>query len=112
MANPTSSAIGRGLAKVLGIKPDANRPRGDETAAGESVYSVSTADTYVEREPTAGEWVRHALPTGPGMLKWLASLFPFAHWITRYNAQWLYGDLVAGESFSRLHGPPITPATC
>lgn len=102
MANPTSSTVGRGLAKVLGIKPDANRPR-EETIPGESIYSVSTADTYVEREPTAEEWVRHALPTGRGILHWLASLFPFAHWITRYNLQWLYGDLVAGENFLPPH---------
>lgn len=111
MLTTTLSPIGHGLAKVLRIKPEANRPRVDETAPGESVYSVSTADTYVEREPTAEEWVRHVLPTGSGMLRWLASLFPFAHWITRYNAQWLYGDLVAGESFSPS-APPSVPTTC
>ena len=106
-----TSTVGHGLAKVLGIKTNANRPTVDSTAPGESIYSISTADTYVEREPTAGEWIRHMLPTGPGMLRYLYSLFPFAHWITRYNAQWLYGDLVAGESFSPS-GPAINPATC
>lgn len=96
MATSTSAKIGYGLAKALGIKPHANRPKDDETTRGESAYSVSTADTYVEKEPTVVEWLQHILPTGPGMLRYLANLFPFTHWITRYNVQWLYGDLVAG----------------
>lgn len=92
-----ATKIGHGLAKVLGIKVHANRPKVDDTTQGESIYSVSTADTYVEQEPTAPEWLRQVTPTGPGLWHWFLHLFPFAHWITRYNLQWLYGDLVAGE---------------
>ena len=113
MATSTSAKVGRGLAKFLRIKPHANRPKDDDLTRGESAYSVSTADTYVEHAPTAAEWVQHVAPTGPGVRKWLFSLFPFAHWITRYNVQWLYGDLVAGESFggraaSRRSVPRLT----
>jgi sodium-independent sulfate anion transporter 11 len=97
----SSQKVGRGLAKVLGIKlDDANAP--DKTTRGESVFSVSSADTYVEEEPTVGEWFREVAPTGPGMLRYLRNLFPFTHWITRYNLQWFYGDLVAGKLLSHL----------
>lgn len=97
MATPASTKVGYGLAKFLGIKVNANRPKVDDTTRGESLYSVSTADTYVEQEPTSSEWIHHVIPSGPGLFRWFLHLFPFAHWITRYNVQWLYGDLVAGE---------------
>ncbi|KAL8809132.1 MAG: hypothetical protein Q9223_003446 [Gallowayella weberi] len=99
MAAPgsTASKVGHGLAKVLGIKLQYRDPQGlDEISRGESVYSISSADTFVEQEPTTWEWIRSIIPTGPGMLHWAYNLFPFVHWIGRYNLQWLSGDLVAG----------------
>lgn len=36
------------------------------------------------------------VPTGGQLLTYARNLFPFTHWIMRYNLQWLYGDLVAG----------------
>lgn len=98
MASPSgASKVGHGLAKVLGIQLNYRDPPGKEdTTRGESVLSGSTADAYVEDEPTTAEWVRGLTPNGQTFLHWLYSLFPFAHWITRYNAQWLFGDLVAG----------------
>jgi sodium-independent sulfate anion transporter 11 len=92
----SSAKIGRGLAKVLGIKLDDPKVNPDKTTRGESVFSVSSADTYVEEEPTVGEWVASITPTGRDFVQYLYHLFPFTHWITRYNLQWLYGDLVAG----------------
>lgn len=91
-----SANIGRGLAKVLGIKLDDPNVNPDKITRGESVFSVSSADTYVEEEPTVGEWVASITPTGADVLQYFYGLFPFTHWITRYNVQWLYGDLVAG----------------
>lgn len=87
------------VANLLGIRPNYRDPAGrDAVSRGESTFSVSTAETYVEEEPTVGEWVRHVTPGGRDLAQWAYHLFPFIHWITRYNVQWLYGDLVAGDS--------------
>ncbi|KIW62478.1 hypothetical protein PV04_10651 [Phialophora macrospora] len=87
------SKIGHGLAKGLGIKLDY---RNDSVTRGESTYSVSTADSYVEDEPRTIDWIKDLFPTRRQWLDYLRSLFPFTHWIMRYNTQWLIGDLVAG----------------
>jgi sodium-independent sulfate anion transporter 11 len=92
-----STKIGHGLAKVLGIKVNYRNPLNEELRRGESVFSTQTADTYVEEEPRSIEWIRETIPSGPQLLTYARSLFPFTHWIGRYNAQWLTGDLVAGE---------------
>lgn len=91
------TSIGQALAKVLGIKLNYRNPTGnDGVTRGESAFSLSTADTYVEEEPTALEWIKHVTPTPRGIGLWAYQLFPFTHWITRYNLQWLSGDLIAG----------------
>ncbi|KAL9047391.1 MAG: hypothetical protein Q9214_000026 [Letrouitia sp. 1 TL-2023] len=93
----TMDRIGHGLARVLGIKLHYRNPQGlDPVTRGESVYSVSSADSFVEREPTSWEWVQEHTPTGRDALRWAYNKFPFVHWIGRYNTQWLYGDLIAG----------------
>lgn len=92
-----ATKIGHGLAKVLGIKLEYRNELDDEIRRGESVFSSKTADTYVETEPTTGEWVRETLPSRHDMAIYARSLFPFTHWIGRYNMQWLLGDLVAGK---------------
>jgi solute carrier family 26 (sodium-independent sulfate anion transporter), member 11 len=95
----TSTKIGHTLAKGLGIKLEYRNPSGgDETTTrGESVFSINTADSYVEQEPTSGEWVRELWPSWKDVGLYFYNLFPFIHWIGRYNLQWLYGDLVAGK---------------
>ena len=98
--------VGHGLAKVLGIKLNYREyggqpPPEDKLTRGESVFSVSSADTYVEEEPTVWEWIDQYLPRGPTIVRYFLSLFPFLSWIHRYNLQWLYGDLVAGRSSLR-----------
>lgn len=91
----TATRVGHGLAKGLGIKlSDTN---GQGLSRGESVLTMQTADTYNEQEPSVTEWVREKTPNGRDVGRFLYSLFPFVHWIGRYNLQWLYGDLVAGE---------------
>lgn len=92
----SATKVGHGLAKVLGIKTD-EQAQADQITRGESTFSVNSADTYIEEEPTVAEWLRDVAPTKKGILAYLYSLFPFTHWITRYNLQWLYGDLVAGK---------------
>jgi len=93
-----STKIGHGLAKVLGIKLDYEDERvvEDKITRGESTFSVSSADTYVEDEPTSVEWIRETFPSGSDMKQFFVNLFPFVHWIGRYNVQWLLGDMVAG----------------
>ncbi|KAH8602580.1 putative sulfate permease 2 [Bisporella sp. PMI_857] len=92
----TATQVGHGLAKALGIKLYYRNELNEELRRGESTFSSTTADTYVEEEPRNIEWIQEQLPTKRGLLTYARSLFPFTHWITRYNAQWLAGDLVAG----------------
>ncbi|KAF2498595.1 sulfate permease-like protein [Lophium mytilinum] len=93
----TSTKIGHGLAKVLGIKLHYRNETGSERITrGESVFSVGSADTYVEEEPTTLEWLQQVTPSGRDIQHYFIRLFPFLQWITRYNSQWLIGDLVAG----------------
>ncbi len=99
MSSSTATKIGHGLAKFWGIKLQYRNPTGQEDLTrGESVFSVSTADTYVEEEPTSAEWLIQVLPTPRTFINWAARIFPFTHWIDRYNVNWLIGDLVAGQS--------------
>ncbi|MCJ1243004.1 Sulfate permease 2 [Trapelia coarctata] len=96
--NPSiSTKIGHGLAKVLRINLNYRNPTGKEDLTrGESVFSVSSADTYVEEEPTVADWFRSLSPSGRDVLQYFINLFPFIQWMPRYNAEWLFGDLVAG----------------
>ena len=94
----TSTKVGHSLAKVLGIKLDYRNETGDsKVTRGESTFSVESADSYVEHEPTTFEWVQSVTPNGRQFGQYCYSLFPFTHWITKYNTQWLIGDLVAGK---------------
>lgn len=94
-----TSKTGATLAKILGIKLDYRNPQGgaDPLSRGESLNSVSSADSFLEDEPTTWEWIKSITPNGQGLLRWAYHLFPFTHWIGHYNLQWLYGDLVAGK---------------
>jgi sodium-independent sulfate anion transporter 11 len=96
MVNRTQ--LGHTAAKFLGIKLDPES-EADKVTRGESVFSVTSADTYVEEEPTIWDWFAEYTPTGADFGRYVYNLFPFLHWIGRYNAQWLYGDLVAGMYF-------------
>jgi sodium-independent sulfate anion transporter 11 len=97
MSLHSATGIGHGLAKLLGIKLNYRNPTGDPVTRGESTFSASTADIYVEQEPTAWDWLEDVFPSGRQLLQYVYNLFPFVHWISRYNLQWLSGDLVAGR---------------
>ncbi|KAJ9495807.1 hypothetical protein H2202_008601 [Exophiala xenobiotica] len=92
----TSSQVGHGLAKVLGINLHERQAQKDAVTRGESTYSINTADTYVEEEPRTIDWFRDLVPSGRQWASYGRGLFPFTRWIGRYNVQWLLGDLVAG----------------
>lgn len=98
MAESTSTKIGHGLAKALGIKLNYRDPTNSEgITRGESAYSIHSADSYVESEPTVGEWIKETAPDKKQVISYFYNLFPFTHWIGRYNGTWLTGDLVAGK---------------
>lgn len=78
------SQIGHGLAKVLGIKLNQNGDKQDPVTRGESVFSVTTADSYTEDEPTSIEWLEQYIPNGHDVVNYLISLFPFISWIGKY----------------------------
>ncbi|KAI9687363.1 MAG: Sulfate permease 2 [Bathelium mastoideum] len=115
----TSTKVGHGLAKILGIKLDYRNEMGRDNTSrvtrGESVFSVESADDYVEEEPTVSEWLSEQFPSGHQVLHYIQSLFPFTSWIAHYNTQWLIGDLIAGMvqsqgtfEFRNLHSTGIT----
>jgi sodium-independent sulfate anion transporter 11 len=92
-----ATKIGHGLAKGLGIKLNYRNELNEEIRRGESVFSIQTADTYVEEEPRTLEYLGSHVPDGHQILAYLKSLLPFLAWIGRYNLQWFAGDMVAGE---------------
>ena len=93
-----ANKLGNGIAKILGIDLHYRNETGSERVTrGESVFTIGSAHTYVEEEPTAGEWIRETLPSSQELGQYVYSLFPFTHWIGRYNLQWLFGDLIAGK---------------
>lgn len=92
--------IGHGLAKFFNIKLQSNEPYLDEVTRDESVLSGRSAyatDTFVEEPVTVGEYLRDVTPGRKDIITYLLSLFPFLHWIGRYNWIWFAGDLVAGQ---------------
>ncbi|ORY08217.1 sulfate permease-like protein [Clohesyomyces aquaticus] len=93
----TSTKVSHRLAKLLGIDLHYRHETGSERITrGESVFSVTSAEDYVEHEPTALEYLQEITPSGREIIDYFVRLFPFLNWITRYNVQWLIGDLVAG----------------
>ncbi|EKD19329.1 uncharacterized protein L3040_009230 [Drepanopeziza brunnea f. sp. 'multigermtubi'] len=100
-----ATKVGHALAKGLGIKLNYRNELDEDIRRGESVFSTQTADTYVEEEPTSAEWLRETIPSGSDLKSYVWSLFPFLHWITRYNAQWLAGDMVAGITIGAVVVP-------
>ncbi|ROW01479.1 hypothetical protein VSDG_02004 [Cytospora chrysosperma] len=101
--------VGHGLAKFFNIQLQNPQPYEDEVTRGESVLSgfsaYSNTETYVEPAPTTAEYFREMAPSGQDVLDYLKSLFPFLSWITKYNPQWLMGDLVAGITIGAVVVP-------
>ena len=105
MSQSTSTKIGHGLAKVLGIKIHEREAQEAALTRGESTYSLDTADTYVEEEPRTIDWLHELVPTPQDCANYVRNLFPFTKWILRYNVQWLLGDLVAGITIGAVVVP-------
>lgn len=97
----TSTKVGHALAKVFNIKLQPNDPYQDEVTRGESSYSGATGhhgtDTFNEEPVHVSDYFKTITPSRSATFNYVYSLFPFLHWIGRYNLIWLAGDLVAGE---------------
>ena len=72
---------------------------------GESTISITNSDSYVDAEPSVLDWVVEITPTPRAVGRYFSSLFPFIRWVPRYNAQWLLGDVVAGEREPSVSSP-------
>lgn len=92
------ASAGRGVAKVLGINVDYRKEADPLENSG--ALSVSSVDTYVEREPTAVEYLSKFTPSFTAFKRYIRSLFPFLDWIFHYNLTWLFGDVVAGKTYA------------
>jgi len=66
------------------------------TKGGESIFSVTSADGYVEQEPTVVDWLRDVGPGRDDVIDYVKSLFPVFGWLPRYNVRWAIGDVIAG----------------
>lgn len=106
MTGPKATKTGHALAKIFGIKLQyRDSDVQDPVRRGESVFSVASADTYVESEPTTADFVREMTPSKQTMINYGKGLFPFVHWAPFYNLQWFYGDLVAGITIGAVVVP-------
>lgn len=72
----------------------------------DDVPSISNADLFVEHEPTVREFFAELTPSARDVGKYVYDLFPFIHWIGKYNWTWFVGDLIAGKSLPRCLAAP------
>ena len=89
MSGGLRTKVGHGLAKVLGIDIE---EKNYYVAEGQGPH------TYVDPDPSTGDWVREHTPTLHQVGRYFYNIFPFIHWIGYYNVQWLIGCLVSGMS--------------
>jgi sodium-independent sulfate anion transporter 11 len=93
MAAPTTKEK---VAKALGF--DAPK-RDDDTP------SISNADPFIEPEPTVREYIEALTPSLRDVGHYIYNLFPFIHWIGKYNLTWFFGDLIAGVTVGAVVVP-------
>ncbi|KAJ6440612.1 sulfate permease II [Purpureocillium lavendulum] len=84
------------LAKLFG----ADKYDGDD-----DVPSISNADIFIEREPTVQEFFAELTPSLHDVGHYIYNLFPFIHWIGKYNLQWFIGDFIAGTTVGAVVVP-------
>ncbi|KAI1650137.1 sulfate permease [Daldinia loculata] len=93
----TLTKVGHGFAWFFNLNLD---PYGQREAERIDSRDASQAhpnvEPYDEKDPTAVDWLVSVTPTPRGIFQYFYRLFPFLHWITRYNLTWFIGDLIAG----------------
>jgi sodium-independent sulfate anion transporter 11 len=83
MATTTSQRI----ADKLGFREDERE---------HDLPDVANAEIYIGEEPTVGEFLREHAPGPRAVKQYVYNLFPFVHWIGKYNWVWFLGDFIAG----------------
>ncbi|KAH7027265.1 sulfate permease [Microdochium trichocladiopsis] len=87
---------GESVAKLLGIDPDEVEHSVPANLRQRATEAIAPHDPFFETDPEVKEWILEHIPSRHDILPYLASFFPFAAWIRRYNTRWLVGDIVAG----------------
>ncbi|PFH56471.1 hypothetical protein XA68_16464 [Ophiocordyceps unilateralis] len=90
-----SSVKGR-LAEAIGVTPAARH---------DDVPPLSNADVFVDSDPSVSEFLAELVPSLRHVAGYLSSLFPFIHWIYKYNVAWFIGDLIAGTTVGAVVVP-------
>ncbi|XDG04524.1 hypothetical protein ABKA04_004139 [Annulohypoxylon sp. FPYF3050] len=102
----TRTKIGHGLAWFFNLNLD---PYGQREAEVNDSRNASQShpdvEPYDEKDPTALDWIVSVTPTPRGIFQYFYRLFPFLHWITRYNLTWFIGDLIAGVTVGAVVVP-------
>ncbi|KAI0893511.1 sulfate permease [Annulohypoxylon nitens] len=102
----TRTKIGHGLAWFFNLNLD---PYGQREAEVNDSRNASQShpdvEPYNEKDPTALDWIVSVTPTPRGIFQYFYRLFPFLHWITRYNLTWFIGDLIAGVTVGAVVVP-------
>ncbi|KAI0881740.1 sulfate permease [Annulohypoxylon maeteangense] len=102
----TRTKIGHGLAWFFNLNLD---PYGQREAELNDSRNASQShpdvEPYDEKDPTAISWIVSITPTPRGIFQYFYRLFPFLHWITRYNLTWFIGDLIAGVTVGAVVVP-------
>ncbi|KAI8963794.1 sulfate permease [Daldinia sp. FL1419] len=89
--------VGHGLAWFFNLNLDPYGQReAERTDSRDASQSHPNVEPYDEKDPTAVDWLVSVTPTPRGIFQYFYRLFPFLHWITRYNLTWFIGDLIAG----------------
>ena len=100
----TLTKVGHGFAWFFNLNLDPYGQReAERNDSRDASQSHPNIEPYDERDPTAADWLVSVTPTPRGVLRYLYRLFPFLHWITRYNLTWFIGDLIAGKLGIYLH---------
>ncbi|KAI2467027.1 sulfate permease [Annulohypoxylon bovei var. microspora] len=100
------SKIGHGFAWFFNLNLD---PYGQREAEINDSRNASQShpdvEPYDEKDPTAVDWLQSVTPTPRDVFHYFYRLFPFLHWITRYNLTWFIGDLIAGVTVGAVVVP-------
>lgn len=91
------------LARAVGL---------DKEVRDDDLPSISNADIFIEREPTVHDFFVELVPSLRDVGLYIYNLFPFIHWIGKYNVHWFAGDLVAGSSPCAAPRRAASPPRC
>ncbi|KAI1389532.1 sulfate permease [Hypoxylon trugodes] len=106
MSSSTWTKAGHGFAWFFNLNLDPYGQReAERNDSREASQSHPNVEPYDETDPTAVGWLVSITPTPRGIFNYFYRLFPFLHWITRYNLTWFIGDLIAGVTVGAVVVP-------